>query len=77
MKVPSTQYNPGDPNAHALVLHNSQGGNFGGAPPLQKPVGFGLGAQLENGGYGGAQMAHYGNNQQQFQPPAQAPAYRY
>lgn len=40
----------------ALVVYGSQNG----APPLQRAVGFGLGSQIQNGGYGGS------HNEQQY-----------
>lgn len=50
MKKPTFVPNHGhDVHAGALVVHGQQSGNWSQAPPLQKPVGFGVGSQLRQG----------------------------
>jgi hypothetical protein len=60
---PAHLFQPGAVNAGALVIHGQ------GAPPLQQGRGFGLGAQLPNGGFSQPQMQPPMGYQQGYQQP--------
>ena len=59
---PPGVFSPGAAAAGALVVHGQ------GPPPLHQPQGFGLGAQMPNGGFGHHQqqapMGYQGYQQQ-------------
>ena len=63
MKQPTCVHNQSNPQGGALVVYGSQ---QNGAPPLQRSVGFGVGVQMQNGGYGGNQQANNYYNGQQY-----------
>jgi hypothetical protein len=76
MRAPPAQnfQQPGAVNGGALVVHGQ------GPPPLQQGRGFGLGAQLANGGFSQPQMQPPMGHQQGYQQPQmsyqQQPQYR-
>ena len=57
---PPGVFQPGAAQAGALVVHGQ------GPPPLQQPMGFGVGAHLPNGGLRNQQQPQY------YMPPQQA-----
>ena len=58
---PPNAFQPAAVHAGALVVHGQ------GPPPLQQPMGFGVGAQLPNGGLQNQQPPTYYMPQQQAQ----------
>jgi hypothetical protein len=65
MQAPAYAQDPGM-HAGALVLHGQQNNGYGPPPIEQAGTGFGVGAQMNAGGYG-----QYGQPQQAYAQPPQ------